>query len=246
MNTDISHRLIVALDVDNAETARGLVEKLAPLHVTYKVGMQLFYREGVQFVRELIDAGHLVFVDLKLHDIPNTVAGAVQTLVSQGVLFFNVHCLGGTQMMEAAAQAGKKAAGAIGKPPPLIAGVTVLTSMSETVLHDELKINEPLEPYVVSLASSAQACGLGGVVCSAKEASKIRKVCGDDFVLITPGVRPKGSANGDQSRIVTPQMAIEAGATYIVVGRPITQAPDPAEAAARILEEMSLVGVSQP
>jgi orotidine-5'-phosphate decarboxylase len=235
----IASQLIIALDFDSPQEAMKLVKQLAPLGVTFKVGMQLFYQAGMPFVQELKALGGGVFLDLKLHDIPNTVSKATAALVSQGINFLNVHAQGGPDMMEAAAQAGKDVALAQGTPEPLIIAVTLLTSLSPEQLQSALWVKENHQSYVQHLAQMAKSSGLGGVVSSAQEAALIRKACGPDFQIITPGIRPSGSEKNDQDRILTPSQAMAQGANYLVVGRPITQAPHPKNATESILEEMA-------
>lgn len=234
----LSKRLIVALDFPDATAALACAETLKPLGVTFKVGMQLFYQAGMPLVHQLQSEGNPVFLDLKLHDIPNTVEKATESLVSQGVTFFNVHAQGGPEMMAASAQAAKKLAAEKSLPEPTVIAVTLLTSLNQQHLQDHLKTSVSTTAYAVHLAQASQQSGLQGVVCSAQEAKAIREACGPDFILITPGIRPQGSDSQDQSRILTPQKAIEAGSTYLVVGRPITQASTPVDATSRILDEM--------
>ena len=241
----LSERLIVALDLPSGPEAIALAEQLRPLGVTFKVGMQLFYKEGMAVVRALQSTGQTsgssVFLDLKLHDIPNTVAQATVSLVSQGVRFFNVHATGGPDMMSASVKAAREAAAENQQPDPTVIAVTLLTSISPQQLHTALQVHSSVEDYVVHLARQAQDCGLQGVVCSPQEAPLIRKACGEDFLLITPGIRPLGSASGDQARVLTPAQAMAAGADYLVIGRPITAAPNPLQAAQAILDEMMAV-----
>lgn len=234
-----NERLIVALDVDTSDKALALVQQLQPLGVTFKVGMQLFYHGGIALVHALQAKGCPLFLDLKLHDIPNTVARATETLVKQGVTFLNVHTQGGTEMMRAAVQAGRNAAEAHDMPPPIIIGVTLLTSLSPATLQKELHVEDVADRYVAHLAGLAQVSGLDGVVCSAQEAKIIRQECGPGFIRVTPGIRPAGSNADDQSRILTPSEAIRAGADFLVVGRPITQSETPARTTETILEEMA-------
>jgi orotidine-5'-phosphate decarboxylase len=235
----LAERLFVALDYPNAASALVLAEKLAPLGVSYKVGMQLFYAEGMSIVRQLKGYGRTVFVDLKLHDIPNTVGGAVGSLVGQGVDFLNVHTQGGPEMMQAAVEAAAKIADAEGRPSPKLIGVTYLTSLSEQHLREFLFVESAsVEEYAQHLAIQAKRCGLHGVVCSAQEAPLIREVCGPDFLLVTPGIRPAGAGEQDQSRVITPAQALQNGSDYLVVGRPITGAADPVAATQAILAEM--------
>jgi orotidine-5'-phosphate decarboxylase len=235
----VAERLFVALDYPDAAGALAVAEKLAPLGVSFKVGLQLFYAEGISMVRQLQRYGKVVFVDLKLHDIPNTVAGAVDSLVRQGVDFLNVHAQGGPEMLKASVESARQAANAIGKPAPKLIGVTLLTSLSEHHLREFLFVESAsVSEYVQHLALQAKKAGLDGVVCSAQEANLIREVCGPDFLLITPGIRPSGVGEQDQSRVITPAQALKNGSDYLVVGRPITGAPDPYTAAQQILDEM--------
>jgi orotidine-5'-phosphate decarboxylase len=225
-------RLIVALDVPTVEEARLMVAATADTVSTYKVGKQLFTAAGPDFVRELVRAGHHVFLDLKFHDIPNTVASAVRSASALGVSMLTVHASGGTKMLKAAVDAAAES-----PHPPLILAVTVLTSMSDQDLH-EIGVSGRVLDQVLRLAALARNAGCPGVVASAQEARELRRELGTGFAVVTPGVRPKGAAVGDQARVVTPAGAINAGATHIVVGRPITQAQNPAEAAAEILREI--------
>jgi orotidine-5'-phosphate decarboxylase len=243
MSDKQSSELFVALDVPTAELAWPLVEKLKALPLGFKVGMELFYREGMPFVTELQrQALGPVFVDLKLHDIPNTVYKASKNLASQGVRFFNIHTLGGTDMMEAAVRGAKEGAAEFGTPwdEMAVIGVTVLTSCSTEQLVSDLKVSTSLSEYVVHLANCAKKAGLHGVVCSAQEATVLREVLGADFYKITPGIRlADASVIDDQVRVMTPDKAVAVGATHLVVGRPITQADDPAQAASIVLDLMN-------
>jgi orotidine-5'-phosphate decarboxylase len=215
--------VFVALDVDTREEALHWVKLLSPLGFRFKVGMQLFYKEGLPLVQEIQqDYQTEVFVDLKLHDIPNTVAQSARQLAQAGVSFLNVHCLGGFEMMRGAAEAAKAV-----NPAVTVLGVTILTSHTPEGLAEDLKSSLNLTEMVAHLAGRAQAAGLDGVVCSPLEAPVLRGACGPDFLLVTPGVRPVGADVQDQARILTPQAALAAGASHLVVGRPITAAPDP-------------------
>lgn len=225
--------LIVALDVDTLEEAGGIVDSIGPDVEWYKVGKQLFTRHGPAAVALLKGKGKKVFLDLKFHDIPNTVAQAVRSAAALGAEMVNIHVSGGPAMCAAAAAAAADTG-------ILLIGVTVLTSMNEAELAAVGISVSPAE-QVVRLAGVAQASGLGGVVCSALEIGVIRERCGRDFALVVPGIRPAGSAKGDQKRVMTPGEACAAGADFIVVGRPVTAAPVPAQAAAAILAEMNSV-----
>ena len=231
------NKLIVALDVSSFKEAETLVKVLSPAVKLFKVGKELFTAEGPRAVEMIHAHGAKVFLDLKFHDIPNTVASACEAAAKMGVFMLNVHTLGGKQMMVSAVQALHKTAQATGKPAPILLGVTVLTSMTENDLR-EVGIVKKLDKQVEDMAELAKICGLDGVVASGQEIEAIRKVTGSDFKIVTPGVRPAWAAHGDQKRIVTPREAMERGASFIVVGRPITQSQNPLEAAEKILKEM--------
>jgi orotidine-5'-phosphate decarboxylase len=226
-------KLIVALDVPSLAQAQKLVETLSPAVEYYKIGKELFTSEGPAVVKMVHDLGGKVFLDLKFHDIPNTVAGAVRSAAKLGVWMVNVHASGGADMMREAAQAAAASA-----KPPIVIGVTVLTSMNEEGLKEIGVTGSAVGEQVVRLAKLAKSSGLGGVVASAQEAPSLRRAFGKDFLIVTPGVRPAGAAVGDQKRVLTPKDAIAAGADCLVVGRPITESPDPKAAAEAILKEM--------
>ncbi|WP_281253734.1 Orotidine 5'-phosphate decarboxylase [Sporomusa silvacetica DSM 10669] len=233
----VRNRLIVALDFASMAEVRELVESLGDAVSYYKVGMQLFYGVGMECLTYLREKGKDVFLDLKMHDIPNTVAQGAASLTRLGVAMINVQASGGPAMMRAAAEQVAETAASLNIPRPKLIAVTVLTSMNDTewaALRSATSISE----QVVHLAKLAQDAGLDGVVASPQEAEQIRKVCGEDFAIVTPGVRPQGSALNDQSRVATPVDALQAGAHYLVIGRPITKAENPRAAALSILEEM--------
>jgi orotidine-5'-phosphate decarboxylase len=236
----VKDRLIVALDVPDRESALRLVEKLSGVVGMFKIGSRLFTAEGSQLVREIVTAGERVFLDLKFHDIPNTVAGAVESAARLGVSILNVHTLGGSEMMRAAAHAvGDR--GLLWITRPAVLGVTVLTSMDKSDLSD-VGITSDLRSEVVRLAALAQDSGLDGIVASPHEIRLIREcITAERFIILTPGIRPALSARGDQKRIATPADAIRDGADFLVVGRPITESSDPRAAAERILEEINAV-----
>lgn len=228
-------RLIVALDAGDREEALRLAGILAPEVGAFKVGLELFCAAGPSLVRELVERGARVFLDLKFHDIPNTVAGAARAAARLGAWMFNVHAAGGREMMRRAVAAAEDAAG---RARPLVVAVTVLTSIDARALREEVGIaREPLD-QVRFWAEEARAAGLDGVVCSPHEAAAVKAACGSDFLAVTPGVRPAGAAAADQRRVLTPAQAVAAGADYLVIGRPITAAPEPARAAQAIAEEM--------
>jgi orotidine-5'-phosphate decarboxylase len=235
MNTN---KLIVALDVDTAEQARKLVATLRGVVGMFKIGSKLFTAAGPSLVREIISSGERVFLDLKYHDIPNTVARAGVEATRLGVSIFNLHAAGGSEMMRRTADAVSECAQAEGFTRPLVIAVTVLTSANENTLT-EVGFNTAPAELVERLALLAEASGMDGVVASPREVGIVRSaVKNKNFVVVTPGIRPKGTDLGDQKRVTTPGEAILAGVDYIVVGRPIIEAPDPAHAAQQILAEM--------
>jgi orotidine-5'-phosphate decarboxylase len=230
---DPRQRLIVALDVSSAAAARKIVAAVGDSALTYKVGMQLYTAEGPSIVRELVASGRRVFLDLKYHDIPNTVSSAVREAAQLGVSMLTVHASGGGKMLRAAAEAAASQAA-----PPLVLAVTVLTSLDDSDLN-KLGVRRNVVDQVLRLAALALSSGCKGVVASAHEASALRQELGRDFTIVTPGVRPAGSGHADQARVVTPGEAVASGATYIVVGRPITEAADPAAEARAILSQIT-------
>ena len=232
---DPRQRLIVALDLPSAAAAQKVVAAVGDSAFCYKVGMQLYTAEGPRVVRDLIASGRQVFLDLKYHDIPNTVASAVCEAARLGVRMLTVHASGGGKMLRAATEAAASV-----NPSLMVLAVTVLTSLTDNDL-DKLGVHGRVKDQVLRLGALALANGCHGVVTSAREASALRQELEDQFAIVTPGVRPAGAAHGDQMRVVTPAEAIAAGATHIVVGRPITEAPDPAAEARAILAEISAV-----
>jgi orotidine-5'-phosphate decarboxylase len=232
-------QLLVALDVESGQRALELAADLRGVAGGFKVGSRLFTLEGPALVRRLVDGEARVFLDLKYHDIPNTVAQAVDAAVGTGAWMVNVHACGGAPMMQAAARAGAEAAERLGRPAPLLLAVTVLTSMDQRLLS-ETGVNRELPDQVIALARLAQAAGLDGVVASPHETASIRAACGDRFTIVTPGIRgaSAGSDRHDQARTMGPAEAMRAGSSYVVVGRPIIGASDPRAAAEAIVEEM--------
>jgi len=217
-------RIIVALDVDNSTAALHLADQFDPSRCRLKVGKELFTSEGPNIIEKLQRKGFEIFLDLKFHDIPNTTAAACRAAADLGVWMVNVHASGGRRMMEAAKEAVSKE-----NHQPLLIAVTVLTSMGDEDLA-EIGISDAPHVQVKRLAKLAYESGLDGLVCSAQEAKELNEIFGPKFSLVTPGIRPAGSLVGDQRRVMTPKDAIAAGATYLVVGRPITQAQDPGQA----------------
>lgn len=226
-------RVIVALDFPGTDAALEFVERVTPEQCRLKVGFELFTRSGPPLVEILVARGFDVFLDLKYHDIPNTVASACCAAADLGVWMMNVHALGGPRMMSAAREALDR----IGRRPLLI-GVTILTSHSAQELTDIGLHGDP-ETQVLRLARMGRDAGLDGVVCSGQEARRLRADIGGDFCLVTPGIRPAGSAADDQRRVMTPAQAVQAGSDYLVIGRPITQAPDPGAVLAGINRELA-------
>ena len=223
-------RVFVALDFSNAVDALALVDRLDPRDCGLKVGKELFVTAGPDLVGDLVGRGFAVFLDLKFHDIPNTVAGACAAATRLGVAMLNVHAGGGPAMLAAARDAVDRSAT---NARPLLIAVTVLTSLDDADMR-ELGIDATAQAHALRLAKLAQACGLDGVVCSAQEAVALREACGAGFKLVTPGIRPADAAKDDQARIVTPEAAIRGGADYLVIGRPVTQAADPVATLATI------------
>jgi orotidine-5'-phosphate decarboxylase len=232
MKVDPRQRLIVALDVSTAAAARKIVAAVGDSAHAYKVGMQLYTAEGPAVVRDLVDSGRRVFLDLKYHDIPNTVGAAVQNASQLGVSMLTVHAAGGGKMLKAAVEAAQSA-----HQSTIVLAVTVLTSLDDTELG-KIGVRGGVLDHVLRLAALALSNGCQGVVASAQEAGALREEFGSDFAIVTPGVRPAGSGPHDQARVVTPAEAIAAGASHIVVGRPITEALDPAGETRAILGQM--------
>ncbi len=235
MNTSHDPRVIIALDFPDADEVRRLVTCLDPGACKLKIGFELFVAAGPELVRELVDSGFDIFLDLKYHDIPNTVAAACDAAARLGVWMLNVHAVGGKAMLEAARDAVHRAP----VPPKLIA-VTVLTSMDNTDLK-QIGVVKGVQQQVLDMAVLTSDCGLDGVVCSANESQVLRSQFGSDFLLVTPGIRPQGVGGHDQKRVMTPANAITCGSSYLVIGRAITRAPDPAQMLATINTEINSV-----
>jgi orotidine-5'-phosphate decarboxylase len=229
-------QLIVALDVDTAADAIALADRLRGVAGGFKIGNRLFTSHGPSFVADLVSRGDRVFLDLKFHDIPNTVAGAVAAATRLGVWMVNVHASGGLDMMRAAREAAASESSRLSRPAPLVIAVTVLTSLSADAMA-EIGIAAGLPQQVARLAALAEQAGLDGVVASPQEIRLIRSQCGRDFQIVTPGIRGAADSKGDQSRTLSAPEALAAGANYIVVGRPIIAAPDPRRAAETIAAE---------
>lgn len=232
----MANDVIIALDFENQQKTLSFLDRFPAGEKPYvKIGMELFYAEGPEIVRQIKARGHRIFLDLKLHDIPNTVKKAMAVLSRLDVDMVNLHAAGTRAMMEAALEGLTRPDGS----RPLLLAVTQLTSTSGERMRDELLIDRPLDQVVMAYAKNAADAGLDGVVCSPLEAEKVHQVCGEGFLTVTPGIRFAGSDAGDQVRITTPQRARELGSDYIVVGRPITQAEDPVEAYRRAVREFT-------
>ncbi|MBE9059461.1 orotidine-5'-phosphate decarboxylase [cf. Phormidesmis sp. LEGE 11477] len=232
------NRIIVPLDVPSESAAIALIDAL-PQVTFWKVGLELFVSSGPAILSQLKSRGKRIFLDLKLHDIPNTMAGAGRAAGRYGVELLTVHAAAGGIALRAVQQAAIEGAQQSGESPPNVIAITLLTSIGPEALTTELKVSLSVEAYAEQMAQLAKDSGLAGAVCSPHEAAKLRKLCGKDFRLVCPGVRPSWAQKGDQQRTMTPSEALQAGADYLVIGRPITQAADPAAAIARLCTEMA-------
>lgn len=238
MEKDASNKLIVALDKATLGETESLIKELQGVVSYFKVGFELFTAHGWKAVELVQKSGAKVFLDMKYHDIPNTVAKAMRVVADHGVDMVNLHASGGFQMMRSAADALKEKE-AEGKKKPLLIAVTVLTSLSQKEVQEDLGIDRPVREHVLHLSKLAARAGLDGVVCSPEEIEDLRTNHSDNFCIVTPGIRPAGSAAGDQTRICTPEEACRRGSSYLVIGRPITGAEDPGNAARTILQQMA-------
>lgn len=241
--------IIIALDVASEKEAIDLVLKLKDRVGYFKIGLELLNSVGIHIVRDILDVGGKVFLDGKFMDIPNTVAGASKAVTRLGVCMFNIHTLGGLEMMKRAFNASREEASRIGREHPLVLGVTVLTSIDQAKMNLEMGVPGSIEHQVVHLAEMAQQAGLDGVVASPQEIEAIRKNVSNNMIIVTPGVRPVWSAIQDQKRIMTPSEAINRGASYLVIGRPITNPPPeigtPIDAADLVLQEINSAGTTE-
>ncbi|MEP0858287.1 orotidine-5'-phosphate decarboxylase [Trichocoleus sp. DQ-U1] len=237
----VTERIIVPLDVPTKEAAIALVDQL-PQVSFWKVGLELFVSSGPEILTALKDRQKRIFLDLKFHDIPNTVVGACRAAARYGVDLVTIHATAGRGALQGAVAAAQEGAQEVGVTPPNLIAITLLTSLTSRQLAFELKIPLELPEYALQMALLAKEAGLAGAVCSPQEADQLRQTCGDDFLLVCPGVRPSWAEAGDQKRSLTPTQAFQAGADYLVIGRPITAASDPVAAWARICDE--LTGVS--
>jgi orotidine-5'-phosphate decarboxylase len=237
--TDARDRIIVALDYPDLSPALEMAALVGPRVGMLKIGLELFNSAGPPAIAALRERGARIFYDCKFSDIPNTVAGASAAAARMGVSMFNVHALGGVKMMVAAREAAHRAAEDAGLPPPFVIGVTIVTSLNDGEVQRDLGIPQSAREAALRLAVLSREAGLDGVVASADEVAEIKRACGMDFIAVTPGIRPSGAAIGDQARVATPEDALAVGSDYLVIGRPITRADDPAQALADILREMS-------
>lgn len=236
----VTERIIVPLDVPNAADAIALIDKL-PQVVFWKVGLELFVSSGSDILIALKERQKRIFLDLKFHDIPNTVAGACRSAGAYGIDLLTVHATAGRSALKAAAAAVQEGASEAGVLPPKVIAITLLTSLTSRDLAFDLKIPLELPEYALHMALLAKDAGLGGAVCSPQEVAQLREACGEDFLLVCPGVRPSWAEAADQKRSLTPAAAMKAGADYLVIGRPITAASDPASAWRRICDELAAV-----
>ena len=237
----IKNRLVLALDVDDINKAYELVDKLSPYIGTFKVGLQLFCGYGLEILKYIKEKNADYFLDVKLHDIPNTVEKAAYNVVKNGATFFNVHATGGIEMMKAARYGADEASKKYGYKRATILGVTVLTSISDEILKNELNNLSGTKDFVIKLAKNAKSAGLDGVVASAVELPYIKKELGSDFKVLTPGIRPKWSLTDDQKRVATPSSAISDGADYIVLGRAVTKSDNINDAIEKVYNEIQEV-----
>lgn len=237
----IKEKIVLALDVETLKEAKKLVDELSPYVGTFKVGLQLYTGFGNEIIDYIKSKNSNFFLDVKLMDIPNTVKKASENIVLRGANFYNVHALGGLEMMKQSKEGAYKAAEKLGKKPPLILAVTVLTSISQEVLDNEIKVNTQVRELAINLAKLAKEAGLDGVVASVHELRAIKEACGEDFKVLCPGIRPLWSLKDDQKRIATPAQALKDGADFLVIGRAVTAAADRVEAMKKIYEETGVI-----
>ncbi len=238
INPKIKEKIVLALDVNTLEEAKALVTELKDYTGVFKVGLQFIMANGSEVFKFIKDEGGKFFFDIKLHDIPNTVKKASENIIKQGASFFNLHASGGAEMMRQAAEGANAAAKELGYEAPVILAVTLLTSVSADFLNNELKIPYDTKEYALNLAKLAKSSGMSGVVASAHECADIKSVCGKDFKVLCPGIRPEWSVKGDQKRIATPAYAVSQGADYLVIGRAVTANDDRVGAMKKIYDEI--------
>lgn len=238
INKNIKEKIVLALDVDTLEEAKSLILQLKDYVGVFKVGLQLYTQNGNEIIDFMTEQGLEFFLDVKLLDIPNTVAKASENIVKRGASFFNIHTFGGVEMMKQCVKSAKATANELGQKEPFILGVTVLTSISDEVLNNELEIPQKASEYVLKLAKLAKYSGLDGVVASVWEVKKIKEICGEGFKVLCPGIRPEWSFKNDQQRAATPLGAIQEGADYLVIGRAVTAADNKVKAMQMIYDEI--------
>lgn len=245
IDKNIKEKIVLALDVDTLDEAKLLILELKDYVGVFKIGLQLYTQNGNEIIDFMKKQGLEFFLDVKLLDIPNTVAKASENIVKRGASFFNIHSLGGAEMMKQSVEAAKATAKKLGQKEPFILAVTILTSISDEVLQNELDIDKNASEYVLKLAKLAKDSGLDGVVASTWEARKIKEICGKDFKVLCPGIRPEWSLKNDQKRAATPKVALGEGADYLVIGRAVTAAENRIKAMEMIYEEMIYEEISE-
>lgn len=238
INQSIKEKIVLAVDVDTVDEAKALILELKDYVGVFKIGLQLYTKNGNEIIDFMTEQKLEFFLDVKLLDIPNTVAKASENIVERGASFFNIHTLGGSEMMSECVKKAKAKAKELGKKEPFILGVTVLTSISDKILNSQLQIPHKANDYVLTLAKLAKESGLDGVVASTFEAKKIKEICGADFKVLCPGIRPEWSLKNDQKRAATPKVALEEGADFLVIGRAVTSAENKIKAMQMIYEEL--------
>ena len=238
INPKIKEKIVLALDVTTIDEAKKLIDELKDYVGVFKVGLQFYTGNGDELFRLMNDMKLKYFLDVKLMDIPNTVAKASENIISKGADFFNIHALGGKEMMQKCVESANTTAEKLGRNKPTILAVTILTSINDEKLHNELGINENVSEYALKLAKLAKDAGVTGVVASVFEARRIKEVCGKEFKVLCPGIRPAWSAKDDQQRLATPSLALKEGADYLVIGRAVTAAPDRTDAMKKIYKEI--------
>lgn len=241
INPKIKEKIVLALDVTTIEEAKELINELKDYVGVFKVGLQFYTGNGDELFRLMNDMNLKYFLDVKLMDIPNTVAKASENIITKGADFFNIHALGGKEMMQKCVESANNTAQKLGKNNPTILAVTILTSINDEKLHNELNINENVSEYALKLAKLAKDSGVTGVVASVFEARRIKEVCGKEFKVLCPGIRPKWASKNDQQRLATPTLALKEGADYLVIGRAVTSAPNRVEAMEKIYKEIEEV-----
>ena len=241
INPKIKEKIVLALDVTTIDEAKELINELKDYVGVFKVGLQFYTGNGDELFKLMKDMNLKYFLDVKLMDIPNTVAKASENIITKGADFFNIHALGGKEMMQKCVESANITAEKLGREKPTVLAVTILTSISDEKLHEELGINENVSEYALKLAKLAKDAGVTGVVASSFEARRIKDKCGKDFKVLCPGIRPAWSAKHDQQRLATPSFALGEGADYLVIGRAVTAAPDRIEAMQKIYEEIEVI-----